>query len=102
MVGDPGLSPLALPSDPIAHQQAIVGVAIPLYFLDVHVLASGALPGGRIGRYSFGPQIKLGCAGKMREVKTGTKGCMSRRRDGEDVIMDFRVVIKSQPFSQIR
>ena len=65
MVREPGLSSLAFPSDPIAHQQAIVGVAIPLHHLDVHVLATGAQAGVGIGRNSFGSQVELGRAGKM-------------------------------------
>ena len=100
MVREPGLASLVFPPNPIAHQQAIVGVAIPLDHLDVHVLATDAKAGVGIGRNSFDAQVELGCARKMREVKAGTDGGVARRRDGEDVIVYFRIGIEGQPLAR--
>ena len=77
-----------------AHQQAIVGVAIPLHHLDVHVLATDAEAGVGIGGDSLGAQVELGRTRKMGKVKTGTDGGMARRGDREDVIVYFRVGVE--------
>src|ERR1035438_4341213 len=78
MVSEPGLPSLAFAPNPVRHEQAIAGVAIPLHYLGVHVLATVAESGVRIGGDSFGPQVKLGRTRKMGQVKTGPNGGVAR------------------------
>src|SRR5579859_36067 len=101
MVREPGLSSLAFASDPIGHEQAIVGVAISLHYLDVHVLTTDALSGIGIGRSRFDPQVEIGYTGNMGKVKARTNGGVARRGDGKDVIVYFGVAVESEPLAEI-
>ena len=94
MVGEPRLASFVFAPNPVTHQQAVAGVTIPLHHLGVHILAFGAQARVGVGGDRLRSQVELGYTRKMRQVESWTDGCVTRRRDRENVIVHFRIGVE--------
>src|SRR5665213_2922682 len=94
MVGEPRLSALGFAADPVAHDEALVGVALHLDAFVVIELAVEAAEGGGVGASGFDAEVEFGQVGKLGEVEAGAVGGAARSAGGRYVVVDDGVGVE--------
>lgn len=102
MPGEPGLAAFGFAAYPVAHDEALVCVALLLDDFVVVEEAAEAAQGGSVGADAFDAEVEVGQARELRDVDAGTVGGSPRRADRRYVVMGDGVGVESDVVAEKR
>ncbi len=100
MIGEPCLAALGFAADPVAHDEALVGVALALDDLEVIELAGEAAGDSGIGGDGLDANVELAQSGYLREIEAGPVGCTAGRAGRGDVVVGDGVDVEVEVLAQ--
>src|SRR6185437_6762974 len=97
VIGEPRLTTLRFPADPIGEDEAFIGVCLLLDCLPVHKAAAEAAPCRRVSGDSFCAQGQLGRTGKVRKIEPRPDSRAARSTERRYIVMGFGIAVKRKP-----